>query len=90
MLVRVRQRSTSWRSCGLGCWSLGWRYIGPAPSEPGSLWQAARCEICSMYPVISAHEVLTGRRHGDHGPSVLPGPSAGKLLDTLGRHAGQW
>ncbi len=56
--ARRIQRSTSWRSCGHGCGSLGWRYIGLAPSGPGR-------QLAVKYaPVISAHEVRAGRRHG--------------------------
>ena len=40
----------------------------------------------SMPPVVPAHEVLAGRRHGGHGSAVLA--SASERLDSLGRRTG--
>ena len=73
----VAQLRTWLRVAGLAVLASGLRQAG-----------AAGGALPSMLPAVAAHEVRAGRRHGGHGPSVLP--SAGKRLDPLGRHSGRW
>jgi hypothetical protein len=79
--ARRTLRLTSWRSFERGCGSLGWPYIRPAPSGRD------RRRAAQYAPVVPAHEVRAGWRHGGHGSAVLS--SAGRRPGPLGRLAGR-